>query len=217
MNSLRRPLHPLARCLALVSLAVQAGIDRALGQPLPLALGVDAPVTAATAQASAGETPAVEAPAAEAPAAPSGLKGALAAAFSSLRSKATIAAELSAAQQQVGTLTTERDQARSDLAARTTERDQATAQLHAFAAFFGFTAAELAGKTSAECTQLLTHKISAAAIEQVAALNFNKSAQPLPTPSNPDAKNALEMSYEQFNALSPAEKMEFSVKGGRIA
>lgn len=207
------------RCLALGLLSVQAGIDRLVGRPLPLALGVDAPVSAAAAAveapaaAAAPAAPAAPATPAVEAAAPTGLAGVLATAFSSVRSRVTVSAELTAARAQIGTLTTERDQARTDLAAANAQVAAAAAQLSAVAAFFGLNPSDLAGKKAAECTALLTQKISAATTEQVASLGFNVGTLPKQADAEGDPKRKT---YAEFSALTPAQKMEFSTNGGRI-
>lgn len=199
--------------LALGFLSVQAAIDRVMGRPLFLGLGVDAPVTAATivANADVPPAPAAAAPAAPAGAAPAaaaplGLSGALRTALSAVRGRTAVAADLTRAEQQLATVTTERDTARTELATARTERDTATAQLTAFAAYFGIKPTELSGLTPDAATSLLTARVSSAATEQVAALGFNVSDLPAQAAGNGGgAAETLEEIQTQLAEAKTAE------------
>lgn len=122
----------------------------------------------------------------------------------SLRTGAQTGAELVTARQSVTTLTTERDQARQQVATL-------TAQVNAFAAFFGITAAELAGKPAADVTALIQQKISDQALEQVAAIGVPVNQLPKQT----NAENGGADTLEEIQAALKTEKDP--LKAGQLA
>jgi len=147
-------------------------------------------------------------------AAPTGLSGILSTAFAAARNRTAVASDLTASRAALATATTERDTARADLATRTTELAQANAALGSVLTVLGMSPADLAGQNSEAVRTTVTGRISAAAIEQVAALGFPVGQ--LPAQSTSEGGNPKEKTKAEFAALTPHQKMEFSVAGGRI-
>lgn len=142
----------------------------------------DANPAAAANAAPASTVAASPAAGANAPPAPAGtLRGFI----QSLRSGAQTGSELVTARQQIATLTTERDQARQSATVL-------VAQVNAFAAFFGFSATDLAGKSGADVTALIDRRISEQAAEQVAALGVPPGKLPGKTGSDTGSGESLE-------------------------
>jgi hypothetical protein len=111
--------------------------------------------------------------------------------LANLRTGATTGAELIAARAESAAL-------RTDLAARDAQLASAAqlataqaAQLATLSAFFGLPAADLVGKDTAALQALITEKINAAALDQVASMGVPAAALPPPAPDLPPAKSAL--------------------------
>lgn len=151
----------------------------------------------------------------QAAAAPNTLANVLSTAIASVRSRTTVAAELTAARAELATATTERDAARTELATANTQRDTATAQLNAVAAFFGVKPEELAGKDAAAATEIFSKKVSDATIEKVAGLGF--PVEQLPKQSNAEGGDSKVKTKAEFLAMSHEDRSKFSVSGGRIS
>lgn len=201
------------RCLAFAMLAVQSGIDRFFGFPLFLALGADAPVTAADvkpdAAAPVATARATPAPASEKPATP-GFKASILGALQSMRGAAAVGADLTAARGQVSTLTQERDDARSALGA-----EQGFSE--AFIEFFGLTRAELKGKSKADLTALLKQKISDATIEQVASLGLKPAELPANKGGGNSGGDALEdIQAQMVTCKDPAQLGKLAARANAI-
>ena len=159
-----------------------------------------------TAPAAAESTPA----AAPAPAAaqPLTLAASLGVALSALRGKAPAAltaaeARVTQLEASLATLTQERDSARA-------ERDTA---LTPVAAYFGIKPADLAGKDAAAVAALFDQRVSAAAVQQLAAAHIPLAELPKPVAAD-GATKAL--THDEFNRLSPVARMEFVRSGGRL-
>lgn len=153
--------------------------------------------------------------------APTTITGVLATAFAAVRNRAAVGADLVAVRAELATRTTELSAARAETVTARAETETAnallataTAQIGAIASFFGIKATELAGKDAAACSVLLTQKISDAALDQVAGLGFNAGAV-LPVPTQTE-NSSTQKTFAEFSSLTPAQKMEFSVNGGRI-
>ncbi len=156
-----------------------------------------------TAPAAAAES----APAAAA-ASPLTLAASLGVALSALRGKAPAAlteaqARVTELEASLATATQERDSARA-------ERDQALAPV---AAYFGIKPADLAGKDAAAVAALFDQRVSAAAVQQLAAAHIPLADLPKPVAADTSAKA---LTHDEFNRLSPAGRMEFVKAGGRL-
>jgi hypothetical protein len=125
-------------------------------------------------------------PAPAAAAAPT-LRGFLA----NLRTGATTGAELIAARAELAERDTQLAAANAQLFAAGAQFAAASAQLSTLSAFFGLPAAELVGKDTAALQALITEKINAAALDQVASMGVPAAALPPPAPDLPPAKSAL--------------------------
>ena len=163
--------------------------------------------------ATAPESAAPVAPAAPAPvpatAAPT-LRGFLA----NLRTGATTGAELVAARAELAARDGQLSAANAQLSSANSQLSALNAQLSVLSSFFGLPATDLVGKDTAALQTLITEKINAAAIDQVASMGVPAAA--LPPVTAPEAAAEKTLSAAEFTALSNDEKMKFSVNGGRI-
>lgn len=172
-----------------------------------------APLATMSTPATAPESAAPVAPAAPAPvpaaAAPT-LRGFLA----NLRTGATTGAELVAARAELAARDTQLSAANAQLSTANSQLSALNAQLSVLSSFFGLPATDLVGKDTAALQTLITEKINAAAIDQVASMGVPTAA--LPPVTAPEAAAEKTLSAAEFTALSNEEKMKFSVAGGRI-
>ena len=177
----------------------------------PLAPAAAAPL--APAAVSPVAAPVVAAPAAPAPT----LSATIAGAFAALRGKAALGTDLAAARTEIAALNEKLLASASDLAASGSQLSALNSQLSAIAGFFGVPVADLAGKDAAAAAALFSARVSAAAIDQVAAIGHPIATLPAPseTAGSPEAQKILTAS--EFSALSNAQKMEFARHDGRIA
>jgi hypothetical protein len=130
-----------------------------------------------------------------------------------LTARATITAHLATIATHVATIA-QRD---TQLSALNTQLAATAAQRDTFAAFIGITAAELGTKTPGEITALITAKISAQAVEVVAATGVPVGTLPAQTGSTGSLAEEKTLTLAEFRALSPGEKMKFSTNGGRLS
>lgn len=105
-------------------------------------------------------------------------------------------------------------QAQSDLATAKASLKSTETSLAALCDFLGFKPADIAGKTQADIDAICTAKIGAAATAQIASIGLNPGR--LPAPSGKTSPDSKTLTKAEFDALTPKEKMEFSVKGGRL-
>lgn len=183
-------------------LAIVAAAPFALSVVEAGAASASAPEPSATAPAPA---PAGAAPAASArPGVSARLAGALASLAGGL--PATVAAELATTRQ---TLT----QTQSDLATTRASLKSTESALTSLCGFIGLQPADLVGMDDKAVDALCTSRLTAAATAQLAQRGFSPAALPPATPGNGDSKTKTKA---EFDALTPEQKMDFSVKGGRI-
>lgn len=140
---------------------------------------------------------------ADAPAAPAPAATVIAPDRSTLRG--FVASLVSGAQTGTALVTAQRD-----LATRTTERDTArasvatlTEQVTAFAAFFGLTPTELAGKKSADVTALITQKISDHAVDLVAGTGVPLGKVPAASEAGDTGSTLAEIQAELATCKDP--------------
>jgi hypothetical protein len=189
-----------------------------------------APAAAATAPATtapaATATPAAPAPvaAAQAPApivrgdvTKPGVSARLAAAMAGLAggTPALAAAALQTEQQAHTATRATLTQSQADLATARASLASTETALATVCGFFGLKPEEISGKTEKETDALLAAKISAAATEKLASLGVAPGRLPAPKPGG--SADSKTITSAEFAALTPAQKSDFSVKGGRIA
>lgn len=164
-----------------------------------------APAPAPTAAAPAPAPTPAPAPAAATPGVSARLKAALAGLGGG--TPATITAEL---QQTKAKLT----QAEADLSTVKASLKTSETALASVCGLFGIKAEDLAGKSDAEIDALFGAAVSAAAVDKLAGLGVAPGK--LPAPKANGSGDSKTKTKAEFDALTPREKMEFSVNGGRL-
>ncbi len=107
--------------------------------------------------------------------------------------------------------------AEGQVAELTTKVTALSTQLTDFCATLGFKPEELAGKDAAALKTAFNSRIEVRASDKLAELGFPAAGlPPAAQSSSTTTDSAKELSYAEFSALNAAQKMKFSLGGGRV-
>jgi len=125
--------------------------------------------------------------------------------------------DLAAAKTAVTEATAAKTAAEGQVAELTTKVTALSTQLTDFCATLGFKPEELAGKDAAALKTAFNSRIEIRASDKLAELGFPSAGlPPAAQSSSTTTDSAKELSYAEFSALPPAQKMKFSLGGGRV-